>query len=71
MAEQKREKPSLKRILVWFAGVVILVVGGYWMKLAADTATSMSDPQFMWVYYGGVTVLLGVGVMIYSRLALK
>lgn len=71
MFEKNRGKPSLKRIGVWFLGVVILVIGGYWMKTAADTATSTADPQFMWVYYGGVAILIGCGIMLYSRFALK
>jgi hypothetical protein len=69
MSEQKREKPNLKRIGVWFSGVVILVIGGYWVKTAADTPAS--DPQFMWVYYGGAAILVGLGIMLYSRFALK
>ena len=71
MFEQKPEKPSLKRIGAWLLGVIILAIGGYWIKTAADTATSTSDPQFMWVYYGAAAILVGCGIMLYSRFALK
>lgn len=71
MSEKKRETPNLKRIGVWLFGVVILAIGGYWIKTATDTATSTSDPQFMWVYYGGAAILIGCGIMLYSRFGLK
>lgn len=71
MSEPKRASASPKRIAVWLAGVVIFVIGGYWIKTGADAASSTADPQFMWVYYGGAAIVLGLAVMLYSRFALK
>jgi len=56
---------------VWLVGVVIFVIGAYWMKTAAAAATSTTDPQFMWVYYGGGAIVAGLAVMLYSRFGLK
>ena len=71
MSEQKRRTPSAKRIAVWLLGVVIFLLGGFWIGAAADTAASASAPEFVWVYYGTAAVLLGLGVMLYSRFVLK
>jgi hypothetical protein len=71
MSEQKSKRPpaSTKRIAVWFGGVMIFVLGGYWIKAGLDASASEAISQ--WVYFGGAAIILGLGVMLYSRFGLR